>query len=74
MSKMFETLVIGLGLAAVGFVAYSYIRGYKNPMSGLEEILNDYVIPGGKTKVPSEFYDDEGVIHPRNLDFKKPTF
>lgn len=69
-----DIIVIGLVLAAAGFVAYSYMRGYKNPLSGIEEIMNDYVIPGGRTKVPSEFYDEEGVIHPRNLDFKKPTF
>lgn len=69
-----DIIVIGLVLAAAGFVAYSFMRGYKNPLSGIEEIMNDYVIPGGRTKVPSEFYDDKGVIHPRNLDFKKPTF
>jgi hypothetical protein len=74
MSKMFDTLAIVALLAAAGFVAYSFMRGYKNPLSGVEEIFNDYILPGGKTKVPSEFYDDEGIIHPRNLDFKKPTF
>lgn len=73
MSKMFDTLAIGLLLAAAGFVAYSYMRGYKNPLSGIEELIND-IVPGGKYKVPSEFYDDKGVIHPRNLDFKRPTF
>ena len=74
MAKIWDMLAIGLVIAAAGFVVYSYSRGYKNPLSGVEEILNDYIIPGGKSKVPSEFYDDEGVIHPRNLDFKRPTF
>lgn len=69
-----DFVIIGLLIGAAGLVAYSFYRGYKNPLSGAEELLNDYIIPGGKTKVPSEFYDDKGVIHPRNLDFRKPTF
>lgn len=68
-------ILLGLGVATLGgLFYYAYSKDKDDPFGVLTDLFNDTVVPGGKSLVPKSFYDDKGVIHPKNWDFKKPTF